>query len=408
MEILKVEDLKPHPRNNEFFDDMTGEKWNEFLESVKSRGVIEPIVITPDKVIVSGHQRVRACKELGIDEAICNVRIYNNDDEVLQDLLETNIRQRGDVGGSANKVGKRIKELERLYGIEHGGDHGNQYKEAKPNNSDLPKSQSDLAALMGMSVDTLRNYKMLADMIPELSELVDTGIVTKTTALAIMKELSEEEQLELIDSLDTTKKITCRQIQEYINKNKELEEQKEKNDSIISALNNQVDELDNQVSSLTRELEERPTVQVKVIPKDYNDLKMKAENADKYRRQSEAYKQDYHNEQLKSADNMKKVLELQSEIQELKKKMDDIQFGDVGGKSADRALPASVYFCAGVMNFIRDYGGYVWITDYIDDLPERERNNYIKAIEQIYAWAQIMLNNINEKEKENNGLPEQL
>lgn len=402
MEILKVEDLKPHPRNNEFFDDMTGEKWNEFLESVKSRGVIEPIVITPDKVIVSGHQRVRACKELGIDEAICNVRIYNNDDEVLQDLLETNIRQRGDVGGSAKKVGKRIKELERIYGIEHGN---NQYGDEK---NSCPKTQSQLASYMGMDVRTLQNYKLLADMIPELDNLVDTGIVTKTTALAIMKELSEEEQIELINSLDATKKYTGKEIEDYINKNKELEEQKEKNDSIISALNNQVDELDNQVSSLTRELEERPTVQVKVIPKDYNDLKMKAENADKYRRQSEAYKQDYHNEQLKSADNMKKVLELQSEIQELKKKMDDIQFGDVGGKSADRALPASVYFCAGVMNFIRDYGGYVWITDYIDDLPERERNNYIKAIEQIYAWAQIMLNNINEKEKENNGLPEQL
>lgn len=404
MEVLKIEDLKPHPRNNEFFDDMTGEKWNEFLESVKSRGVIEPIVITPDKVIVSGHQRVRACKELGIDEITCDVHLYNNEDEILQDLLETNIRQRGDVGGSAKKVGKRIKELERIYGIRHGGDRNIQDEK----NSSCSKTQSQLASDMGMDVRTLQNYKLLADMIPELSDLVDTGIVTKTTALAIMKELSEEEQLELIDSLDTTKKITGRQIQDYISKNKELEEQKEKNNSIISALNNQVDELDNQVSSLTRELEERPTVQVKVIPKDYNDLKMKAENADKYRRQSEAYKQDYHNEQLKSADNMKKVLELQSEIQELKKKMDDIQFGDVGGKSADRALPASVYFCAGVMNFIRDYGGYVWITDYIDDLPERERNNYIKAIEQIYAWAQIMLNNINEKEKENNGLPEQL
>lgn len=46
-------------------------------------------------------------------------------------------------------------------------------------------------------------------MIPELSDLVDTGIVTKTTALAIMKELSEEEQIELISSLDTTKIISC-------------------------------------------------------------------------------------------------------------------------------------------------------------------------------------------------------
>lgn len=81
-----------------------------------------------------------------------------------------NIRQRGDVGGSSKKVGKRIKELERIYGIQHGGDHGNQYTEAKPNNSDLPKSQSDLAEQMGISVDTLQNYKLLADMIPELAE----------------------------------------------------------------------------------------------------------------------------------------------------------------------------------------------------------------------------------------------
>lgn len=89
----------------------------------------------------------------------------------LQDLLETNIRQRGDVGGSAKKVGKRIKELERIYGIEHGGNHGNQYIKAKPNNSDLVKSQEQLASNMGMSVDTLQNYKILADIIPELEEL---------------------------------------------------------------------------------------------------------------------------------------------------------------------------------------------------------------------------------------------
>lgn len=42
------------------------------------------------------------------------------EDEILADLLETNIRQRGDVGGPAKKVGLRIKELERLYGIKEG------------------------------------------------------------------------------------------------------------------------------------------------------------------------------------------------------------------------------------------------------------------------------------------------
>lgn len=46
---------------------------------------------------------------------------------------------------------------------------------------------------MGISVDTVQNYKLLADMIPGLSELVDTGIVTKTTALAMMRNLSSDE-----------------------------------------------------------------------------------------------------------------------------------------------------------------------------------------------------------------------
>lgn len=95
-----------------------------------------------------------------------------------------NIRQRGDVGGSSKKVGKRIKELERIYGIQNGGD-----RKSEPNSSELKKSQSDLAEQMGISVDTLQNYKLLADMIPELSDLVDTGIVTKTTALDFRKKL---------------------------------------------------------------------------------------------------------------------------------------------------------------------------------------------------------------------------
>lgn len=58
----------------------------------------------------------------------------------------------GDVGGSAKKVGKRIKKLERIYGIKN----GNNQHSSLPNNSE--PSQSDLAMRMGMSVDTLRKY----------------------------------------------------------------------------------------------------------------------------------------------------------------------------------------------------------------------------------------------------------
>jgi len=86
--------------------------------------------------------------------------------------------------------------LERLYGIRDGSAGK---CNLEPNNSAL--KQKDLAKQLGMSVDTLQNYKLLADMIPELEELIDTGIVTKTTALAIMKNLSEDEQEERISSM---------------------------------------------------------------------------------------------------------------------------------------------------------------------------------------------------------------
>lgn len=185
-------------------------------------GNIEPIVITQDKVIVSGHQRVRGLKELGEKQVNAEVKIYNSEDEVLADLIETNIRQRGTGNPNQIKMGLCIKELERIYGIKHGGNHGNQYSSMpKPNNSDLA-TQKYIADMMGMSVDTLQNYKKLTEMIPELEDLVYTGIVTPTTALAIMRNLSEEEQMELISSMDPTKKIKMKEVKRYINENRKL------------------------------------------------------------------------------------------------------------------------------------------------------------------------------------------
>ena len=80
---------------------------------------------------------------------------------ILNDILERGkTGRRGEIGGSAKKVGKRIKELERLYGIQHGGDRSIQNEK----NSPCLKTQSQLASDMGMDVRTLQNYKMLAEM----------------------------------------------------------------------------------------------------------------------------------------------------------------------------------------------------------------------------------------------------
>lgn len=143
----------------------------------------------------------------GIYETLLRGCSKEDEDSIIKDLLETNIRQRGDIGGSAKKVGRRIMELERLYEIQLGGNRGNQYVVAESNNSVLA-TQSDLAAKLGMSVDTLQNYKMLADMIPELEEHQKRHVLFIAEVIMVNKE-----------SGNVTDKKTKQQLAEELNIN---------------------------------------------------------------------------------------------------------------------------------------------------------------------------------------------
>lgn len=347
MQQININELKPHPRNTEFFDDMSGEKWTEFLESIRTSGVIEPIVITTDMIIVSGHQRVRACKQLGIETVLCEIKTYKDEDAVIKDLLETNIRQRGDVGGSAKKVGLRIKELERLYEI-HQGNGSNQY-EQKPNNSVIANSQEQLASQMGMSVDTLQNYKLLAEMIPELEELIDTGIVTKTTALAMIKNLSKEDQKEFINSLPTDKKYTQRQmdeeIQKYKNRISELIQQGTKTEIVTQEVDrpetlNKIKDLEEKLNKKTQENEKMSSTLIE--------------------------KEKMINEAIGSSTNY----QLTSHCSEITLKM---------------------------LNFVKDMAKYDYMAESFNQIPVATRIEYEKCIKAVKKWADRILETIEEE-----------
>ena len=222
MELLKITELVPHPQNSYYFDDISGDAWDEFLQSIKTSGVIEPVIATQTKVIVSGHQRVRACRQLNIPEIKVIINEYENEDAILKDLIETNIRQRGVGNPNPVKFGRCIRELERIYGIQHGGD-----RKSSGNNCHLintPQTQPELAKVLGISVKSLNNYKKLTDLIPELQESLNTGTITATTALAISRQLSKEDQLALISQLDSSTQYTNSKIQKYIDEIKSLRE----------------------------------------------------------------------------------------------------------------------------------------------------------------------------------------
>ena len=220
----KVKDLKPHPRNKEFFDDMSGDKWNEFLESIKTSGIIEPIVITQNNVVVSGHQRLRAAKELKLETVPTIMKTYYSEDEILKDLLETNVRQRGSINTSSVKSAVIISTLEKIYKGDKSGS--------------TPNNQKELADKLGVSLRTLQYIKQLDKLPDELKLILEDGKITSSTGLKIMEKLSEEEQKLVINMIQSSDKdkITSKEINKYV------EELRQK-DLEIAKLNNKLNEV---------------------------------------------------------------------------------------------------------------------------------------------------------------------
>jgi len=175
--VRKVEELKNHPKNDYFFDEIDGEKWEEFLTSVQRNGIYNPLVITPDNVVVSGHQRLRACKATGIKEVKCLVIPFQNDDEVIKAMIEINIRQRGVINSPSVKLGRILTELERIYGTE--GQVG---------------TTKEWRSKLTISRNIASRSKKLAGMTEEAQQLVEDEVITAQTACELVSKLSDEEQ----------------------------------------------------------------------------------------------------------------------------------------------------------------------------------------------------------------------
>lgn len=220
MQNISINSLKPHEKNDYFFDDMTGSKWYEFIESIRTSGVIEPIVVTRDFTIVSGHQRVRACKELGIEEIPARVKDYADEDAIIKDLLETNVRQRGNIDGSALKLGRIITELERIYGVYN----GNHMKNEVSHNGKAEieaKSQDEIFDMLGISKSSYHRAKNLIELIPELQDSLEEGFISATAASNLLARLSKEEQIAVFAAMPKDVKLSQREVKEYIDEIRE-------------------------------------------------------------------------------------------------------------------------------------------------------------------------------------------
>lgn len=363
MPVLKIADLTAHPKNEYYFDDIQGDGWNDLLQSVRTSGVTNAITVTKDGVIISGHQRVRACKLLGIEEIPAHVVEYTPEEQEkhkdVKDLIESNLKQR--VPGNSNpvKLGRCFAFLEEYYNIKQG---------KKPQNAVI-KTQDSLAAEYGISTDALQRMKKLSSAIPEMQELLDTGKVNKSTAIAIMRQLSEEEQREFAQQVADEKKVSAKVAEGYIAtlKAQSRREAKQECEAEMKALR--------QTNKVLKEQAEKTATVV--APEDYEQTKkqvemLEADNERLSRERKEAIK----------------------ELQDTKKTLEAVQSPDANQKVVDEAKDSFDNFAIATYNYIRRYGGFVWAFDKWADVPADTKKNFEKAVQALSAFSQQMVNNV--------------
>ena len=313
MQALQVSKLQAHPQNEYFFDEMSGQKWEEFKESIKTSGVIEPIVVTQDLIIVSGHQRVRACRELGIVTILGEVRHYDNhdgrcaEDWVIKDLIETNVRQRGNIGGSELKAVHRVDELRRIYKVDGGGKHKSC---DNVTTSGEPVTAEEACKAAGIDYASYRQFKSLSDLIPDWQELLESGNVSASVAARIVSKLSEDDQEELYNALPVKERITGKVAERYLRQIRQQQHEAEEKEKQLQGLNAQLSNRLNQIVAKNNELDDRIT-----------ELKQKGnpELVEKMDKLQIDYRRTYENYQKVNSENF----QLKAKLNEAKAKQDE-------------------------------------------------------------------------------------
>lgn len=86
---------------------------------------------------------------------------------VITALIETNIYQRGIGNPNTIKLGKCLKELDRILDFKSGN---NQFSASEK--FSVPTTQSDYYEGLGIDERTARNYKKLIELVPEISKTI--------------------------------------------------------------------------------------------------------------------------------------------------------------------------------------------------------------------------------------------
>lgn len=191
--------------NNHIFSAISQSKFDELKESVSRSGVLSPIIVRKKQdryEIISGHNRVRCCKELNITEVPAIIKDYDDDMAELI-MIETNLAQRENIlpceKGLAYK--KRLEILKKIR-------KENSTKASDSNNllENVPVGQKEnsidkLADESEDSATQIKRFIRLTELNNELKSKVNSDVIGIRAGVELSY-IKPEEQMIVNDIID--------------------------------------------------------------------------------------------------------------------------------------------------------------------------------------------------------------
>ena len=236
---LLTDDLYPFP--NHPFRMYTEEKMREMVESVTEFGVISPIIVRPNPngegyEIISGHNRVEACRRANINQIPAIIREIDDDTAIIL-MVDSNLRQRDQLLPSEKAKAYQMK----MDALKRQGARKDLTCDHDGHKLQGNKTREAVGAEAGDSGTQVQRFMRLNNLSPALLSMVDEGKLALTPAVEIsylgeadqeiVQEILERDQVspslsqaQKLRKLADTKKINDKEIDKVLTVQKPMYE----------------------------------------------------------------------------------------------------------------------------------------------------------------------------------------
>ena len=192
MEIERLKDFKDHP-----FNVKADQQMKQLMESIKRYGILNPLIVRPIPEgmyeIISGHRRKYAAEQLEYRKVPVVIRNMKDEDAIIS-MVDSNL-QREMISPSEKAFAYKMKydALKRRSGRKKKSQIDYQYTGKK--------TIEIIGEEFGDSAKQVQRYLKITELIPELREMLDDGVISFNPAyeLAFLKQKEQEQFLEAMN-----------------------------------------------------------------------------------------------------------------------------------------------------------------------------------------------------------------